>query len=125
VIARPEISRNEWKTAEIGALEAGTVVPFSCPEHHSRSRRSGGGFDERRTAASTSRPAGTPTGVAQGQAATTSPARAAPWPKGAWSGRRAAAPAWGAAKPPRRRRRSGFGRGAGGGAFARRGTASG
>ncbi|KAK7248552.1 hypothetical protein SO694_0016101 [Aureococcus anophagefferens] len=31
MIARPKISRNEWKTAEIGALEVGKFAPFSGP----------------------------------------------------------------------------------------------
>jgi hypothetical protein len=31
MIARPKISRNEWKTAEIGAFEVGNFAPFSCP----------------------------------------------------------------------------------------------
>ena len=30
MIARPKISRNEWKTVEIGAFEVGNVAPFSC-----------------------------------------------------------------------------------------------
>ena len=31
MIARPKISRNEWKTTEIGAFEVGNFAPFSCP----------------------------------------------------------------------------------------------
>ena len=31
MIARPEISRNERKTTEIGAFEVGNFAPFSCP----------------------------------------------------------------------------------------------
>jgi hypothetical protein len=31
MIARPKISRNERKTAEIGAFEVGNVAPFCCP----------------------------------------------------------------------------------------------
>jgi hypothetical protein len=31
MIARPKISRNEWKTAESGAFEVGNFAPFSCP----------------------------------------------------------------------------------------------
>ena len=31
MIARPKISRNEWKTAEIGAFEVGNFALFSCP----------------------------------------------------------------------------------------------
>ena len=31
MIARPKISRNEWKTAEIGASEVGNVALLSCP----------------------------------------------------------------------------------------------
>ena len=31
MIARPKISRNERKTAEIGAFEVGNFAPFSCP----------------------------------------------------------------------------------------------
>ncbi|KAH8073061.1 hypothetical protein JL721_3036 [Aureococcus anophagefferens] len=33
MIARPKISRNEWKTAEIGASKVGNFAPFSCPGH--------------------------------------------------------------------------------------------
>ena len=32
MIARPKISRNEWKAAEIGAFEVGNVALFCCPE---------------------------------------------------------------------------------------------
>ena len=32
MIARPKISRNEWKTAERGAFEVGNFALFSCPE---------------------------------------------------------------------------------------------
>ena len=31
MIARPKNSRNEWKTAEIGAFEVGNFALFSCP----------------------------------------------------------------------------------------------
>ncbi|KAH8044184.1 acetylcholine-gated cation-selective channel [Aureococcus anophagefferens] len=31
MIARPNISRNEWKTAELGAFEVGNFAPLSCP----------------------------------------------------------------------------------------------
>jgi len=31
MIARPKISRNEWKTAEIGAFEVGNFALLSCP----------------------------------------------------------------------------------------------
>jgi len=31
MIARPEISRNEWTTAEIGAFEVGNFALFCCP----------------------------------------------------------------------------------------------
>ena len=31
MIARPKISRNEWKTIEIGAFEVGNFALFSCP----------------------------------------------------------------------------------------------
>ena len=31
MIARPKISRNEWKTAERGAFEVGNFAPFCCP----------------------------------------------------------------------------------------------
>ena len=31
MIPRPKISRNEWKTTEIGAFEVGNFAPFSCP----------------------------------------------------------------------------------------------
>jgi hypothetical protein len=31
MIARPKISRNEWKPAEIGAFEVGNFAPLSCP----------------------------------------------------------------------------------------------
>ncbi len=31
MIARPKISRNEWKTAEIGAFEVGNFALFCCP----------------------------------------------------------------------------------------------
>ena len=31
MIARPKISRNEWKTAELGAFEVGNFAPFCCP----------------------------------------------------------------------------------------------
>ena len=31
MIARPKISRNERKTAEIGAFEVGNFAPFCCP----------------------------------------------------------------------------------------------
>ena len=36
MIARPKISRNEWKTAEIGAFEVGNVALFSCPARDAR-----------------------------------------------------------------------------------------
>ena len=32
MIARPKISRNEWKTTEMGAFEVGNFALFSCPE---------------------------------------------------------------------------------------------
>ena len=38
MIARPKISRNEWKTAEIGAFEVGNVALFSCPALDLRGR---------------------------------------------------------------------------------------
>ncbi|KAH8071673.1 hypothetical protein JL721_4174 [Aureococcus anophagefferens] len=38
MIARPKISRNEWKTAEIGAFDVGNVAPFSCPGARGRRR---------------------------------------------------------------------------------------
>ena len=31
MIARPKISRNEWKMTEIGASKVGNFAPFSCP----------------------------------------------------------------------------------------------
>ena len=31
MIARPKISRNEWKPAEIGAFEVGNFALFCCP----------------------------------------------------------------------------------------------
>ena len=31
MIARPKISRNEWKMAERGAFEVGNFAPLSCP----------------------------------------------------------------------------------------------
>ena len=31
MIARPKISRNEWKSAEKGAFEIENFAPFSCP----------------------------------------------------------------------------------------------
>ena len=31
MITRPKISRNEWKTTEIGAFEVGNFATFSCP----------------------------------------------------------------------------------------------
>ena len=31
MIARPKISQNEWKTAEIGAFEVGNFALFCCP----------------------------------------------------------------------------------------------
>ena len=31
MIARPKVSRNEWKTAEIGAFEVGNFALLSCP----------------------------------------------------------------------------------------------
>ena len=31
MIARPKISRNEWKLTEIGASKVGNFAPFSCP----------------------------------------------------------------------------------------------
>ena len=34
MIARPKISRNEWKTAEIGAFEVGNFALLSCPAEH-------------------------------------------------------------------------------------------
>ena len=30
MITRPKISRNEWKTTEIGAFQVGNFAPFSC-----------------------------------------------------------------------------------------------
>ena len=33
MIARPKISRNERKTAEMRAFEVGNFAPFSCPGH--------------------------------------------------------------------------------------------
>ena len=33
MIARPKISRNEWRTAEIGAFEVGNFALLSCPGH--------------------------------------------------------------------------------------------
>ena len=45
MIARPKISRNEWKPAERGAFEVGNFAPLSCPGRRRRStatsRRSG------------------------------------------------------------------------------------
>ena len=38
MIARPKISRNEWKTAEIGAFEVGNFAPFPCPGEPPRGR---------------------------------------------------------------------------------------
>ena len=38
MIARPKISRNEWKTAEIGAFEVGNFALFSCPAQDRCSR---------------------------------------------------------------------------------------
>jgi len=32
MIARPKISRNEWKTAEIGAFEVGNFALLCCPD---------------------------------------------------------------------------------------------
>jgi hypothetical protein len=37
MIARPKISRNEWKLTEIGAFEVGNFAPFSCPGSSPRS----------------------------------------------------------------------------------------
>jgi len=31
MIARPKISRNEWKTVELGAFEVGNFAPVSRP----------------------------------------------------------------------------------------------
>merc|ERR1712091_739986 len=31
MIARPKISRNEWKSAELGAFEVGNFALLSCP----------------------------------------------------------------------------------------------
>jgi hypothetical protein len=39
MIARPKISRNERKTAEIGAFEVGNVALLSCPGTWTRTRR--------------------------------------------------------------------------------------
>jgi SP family facilitated glucose transporter-like MFS transporter 3 len=39
MIARPKISRNEWKTTEIGAFEVGNFAPFSCPGSSTASSR--------------------------------------------------------------------------------------
>ena len=39
MIARPKISRNEWKTTEIGAFEVGNFAPFSCPGPAPRTSR--------------------------------------------------------------------------------------
>jgi hypothetical protein len=36
MIARPKISRNEWKTTEIGASKVGNFAFFSCPGAHLR-----------------------------------------------------------------------------------------
>ena len=36
MIARPKISRNEWKTAEIGAFEVGNFALLCCPVRHAR-----------------------------------------------------------------------------------------
>ena len=36
MIARPKISRNEWKTAEIGAFEVGKFALFSCAAYDVR-----------------------------------------------------------------------------------------
>ena len=38
MIARPKISRNEWKTTEIGAFEVGNFALFSCPGAERRER---------------------------------------------------------------------------------------
>ena len=35
MIARPKISRNEWKSTEIGAFEVGNFALFSCPGYRS------------------------------------------------------------------------------------------
>jgi tRNA-splicing endonuclease subunit Sen2 len=50
MIARPKISRNEWKTTEIGAFEVGNFAPFSCPGGGAARRTRG----SRPTCASTS-----------------------------------------------------------------------
>jgi glutathione peroxidase-family protein len=42
MIARPKISRNEWKTAEIGAFDVGNVALFCCPGGTSASSSSTG-----------------------------------------------------------------------------------
>ena len=39
MIARPKISRNEWKTTDIGAFEVGNFAPFCCPGPLRPSRR--------------------------------------------------------------------------------------
>ncbi|KAK7241329.1 hypothetical protein SO694_0005020 [Aureococcus anophagefferens] len=36
MIARPKISRNEWKTTEIGAFEVGNFALFSRPDSNVR-----------------------------------------------------------------------------------------
>ena len=38
MIARPKISRHEWKTTEIGAFEVGNFAPFSCPGNKDAAR---------------------------------------------------------------------------------------
>ena len=43
MIARPKISRNEWKTAEIGAFEVGNFALLSCPDDGRRRRHVGAG----------------------------------------------------------------------------------
>ena len=39
MIARPKISRNEWKMAEIGAFEVGNFALFCCPGGRGRAPR--------------------------------------------------------------------------------------
>ncbi|KAK7239767.1 hypothetical protein SO694_0002906 [Aureococcus anophagefferens] len=38
MIARPKISRNEWKMAEIGAFEVGNFALLCCPGRRAPSR---------------------------------------------------------------------------------------
>ena len=39
MMARPRISRNEWKAAELGAFEVGNVALLSCPGEETAQRR--------------------------------------------------------------------------------------